>query len=77
MANGNGKQPRTTGEHIVSIYGHVTGLKKELAHLHERLDDNESKHKCTERKLNQIIWALIGGMGSIIALLLTATNFFK
>lgn len=77
MANGNGKQPKTTGEHIISIYGYLTGLKKELTHLHERLDENEKKHDCTEKKLNHIMWALIGGMGSIIAILLTATDLLK
>jgi hypothetical protein len=38
------KRPRTTGEHIVSLYGHVTGLKKDIStiknnhlkHLHRR-----------------------------------------
>jgi hypothetical protein len=24
----NGKSPKTTGEHLVALYGHVTGLKK-------------------------------------------------
>jgi hypothetical protein len=29
----NGKNPKTTGEHLVALYGHVTGLKKILALL--------------------------------------------
>jgi hypothetical protein len=23
----NGKEPRTTGEHIIALYGHITGCK--------------------------------------------------
>jgi hypothetical protein len=26
----NGKEPRTTGEHIVALYGHITGVKKDM-----------------------------------------------
>jgi hypothetical protein len=26
----NGKSPKTTGEHLVALYGHVTGLKKDI-----------------------------------------------
>jgi hypothetical protein len=26
----NGKEPKTTGEHLVALYGHVTGLKKDI-----------------------------------------------
>jgi hypothetical protein len=45
------KRPRTTGEHIVSLYGHVTGLKKDistiknnhLAHMHEDIEKINEK----------------------------------
>ena len=32
--NGNGIQPKTTREHIVSLYGHVKGVKKDINHMH-------------------------------------------
>ncbi len=51
----NGKEPRTTGEHIVALYGHITGIKREINDLHKRHDDNEKKQ-------NHIMWALLGGM---------------
>ena len=28
----NGKPPKTTGEHLVSLYGYVTGFKKQIDH---------------------------------------------
>ena len=31
----NGKEPKTTGEHIVALYGHITGLKRDLKELRE------------------------------------------
>ena len=27
------KNPKTTGEHIVALYGHITGLKKDISNL--------------------------------------------
>jgi hypothetical protein len=47
----NGKKPQTTGEHIVSLYGHVTGLKRDiceiknnhLKHIHEDIDKTAKK----------------------------------
>ena len=45
------KRPRTTGEHIVALYGHVTGLKKSihtiqnnhLKHMHEDIEKINDK----------------------------------
>jgi len=46
----NGKKPQTTGEHIISLYGHVTGVKKDVdnirctqKHIHEDIDKNHGK----------------------------------
>ena len=38
----NGKTPEDTGEHLMALYGHVEGLKKDVNHLHrdiEKLND--------------------------------------
>jgi len=40
------KSPKTTGEHLVALYGHITGLKREifsikknhLGHIHKDID---------------------------------------
>ncbi len=45
------KKPNTTGEHIVALYGHVTGLKKDickiknnnLKHMHEDIEKKAKK----------------------------------
>jgi hypothetical protein len=26
----NGKEPKTTGEHIIALYVHITGVKRDL-----------------------------------------------
>ena len=33
----NGKPPKTTGEHLVSLYGYVQGFKRQIDHLHQDL----------------------------------------
>ena len=33
-----GMKPKTTREHILSLYGHITGVKKDLAHVHEDVE---------------------------------------
>ena len=36
----NGKlQPKSTREHLLSIYGYITGLKKDVKHMHEGIHD--------------------------------------
>ena len=55
----NGKYPKTTGEHIVALYGHITGLKKTQDHMHKDLDG-------MSRKINWFFIALVSGMGAII-----------
>jgi hypothetical protein len=50
----NGKEPKTTGEHIIALYGHITGLKRDLKELRE---ESSQMHK--NLKENLII--LLGG----------------
>ena len=46
IINTMAKQPKTTSEHLISIYGYITGLKREISqiknnhlkHLHEDVD---------------------------------------
>ena len=37
----NGKPPKTTGEHLVSLYGYVQGFKRQIDHLHQDLSKLE------------------------------------
>ena len=41
----NGKPPKTTGEHLVSLYGYVQGFKRQIDHLHQDLSKLERKWK--------------------------------
>tara|TARA_R100001509_G_scaffold126970_1_gene80421 strand:- start:215 stop:445 length:231 start_codon:yes stop_codon:yes gene_type:complete len=66
------KKPRTTGEHIISLYGHIKGLSREikiiktnhLKHMHEDIDKIDSKFD----KLNT--W-IVYGVGAVALVFLT------
>ena len=71
----NGKEPKTTGEHIIALYGHITGVKRDLKEL--RVESSQM-HEKFESKFDKLTWWIIGGLGSTIALLLTlAFNLIK
>jgi hypothetical protein len=71
----NGKKPETTGEHIIALYGHITGVKRDLQELRQESSEMHSKF---ERKFDTLTWWIIGGLGSTIALLLTLSfNLLK
>ena len=65
------KQPKTTSEHLISIYGYITGLKKEINtiknnHLKHMHDDIDKLHG----KIDKISYVLIGGLGATILTIL-------
>ena len=65
------KQPKTTSEHLISIYGYITGLKREIStiknnHLKHMHDDIDRLHG----KINKILYVLIGGLGATILTIL-------
>ena len=65
------KQPKTTSEHLISIYGYITGLKKEINtiknnHLKHMHDDIDKLHG----KMDKILYVLIGGLGATILTIL-------
>lgn len=70
------KKPKTTGEHIISIYGHIKGLNREITHLktnhikHLHQDVNKLDEKL-ESKFNTVINWLVYGLGGVIVLLIT------
>ena len=71
------KRPRTTGEHIVSLYGHITGLKKtittiqnnHLKHLHQDVEKINDK-------FDKLIFWIVGGIGAIALIFLTQVLYF-
>ena len=64
-------EPKNTREHIISLYGHVTGVKKDLyqiknnhlKHMHEDIDKLGGK-------VDKIYWVLLAAVGSVAILLL-------
>ena len=70
----NGKSPKTTGEHLVALYGHVTGLKKDinviktnhLKHIHEDLDEVHKKVERTSGKIDKLLYILVAGLLAIV-----------
>ena len=65
----NGKTPEDTGEHLVALYGHVEGFKKDIKHLH----DDVSK---IEKKVDNMLWCVIGGAFTTIVTLVGLFNLF-
>ena len=58
--------PKTIREHIISLHGHVTGLKKDIAgiknnhlkHLHSTIDKLGGK-------IDRIFWVLLATVGAV------------
>jgi len=52
-------KPKTTREHILSLYGHITGVKKNLTHLHKDVEDLGGK-------IDKIYWVLLTVAGTAV-----------
>ena len=52
-------EPKTTREHIVSLYGHVKGVKKDIAHMHKGIHDLGGK-------IDKIYWVLLTVAGTAV-----------
>ena len=63
--------PKTTREHIISLQGHVTGLKRDISniktnhlkHMHEDIDKLGGK-------VDRIYWVLLAAVGTVALQLL-------
>ena len=71
------KKPRTTGEHIVALYGHITGIKKSV----ENLKSNHIKHlhqdvDKIDKKIDTITNWIIYGLGGFAVVLLGQLLYF-
>ena len=58
-------EPKTTREHIISLYGHVTGVKKDL----HQIKNNHLKHlhEDVEKlggKIDKVYWVLLAAAGT-------------
>ena len=64
------KAPKTTSEHIISLYGYITGLRRDintiknnhLKHMHKDIDE-------LPNKIDRLLYWILGGLGATIATL--------
>ena len=68
------REPKTTGEHIVALYGYIKGLKREIFSIKQ----NHLKHMHTDidklhGKMDRFLYWLLGGLGAIVIALLTTS----
>jgi len=56
-------EPKTTREHIISLYGYITGLKKDVRHMHKGIHELGGK-------IDKIYWVLLGTVGAVSLVLL-------
>jgi len=56
-------EPKTTREHIVSLYGHVKGVKRDINHMHRGIHELGGK-------IDKIYWVLLAAVGAVAILLL-------
>ena len=73
MSKVDGISPEGDREHIISLYGHVTGLQRnievistDVEHLHKDLDKLGGR-------IDIIYWGVITGVGAAVLLLLEST----
>ena len=69
------KQPKTTGEHINALYGHIKGLKSAILNI----KNNDLKHMHADidklhGKVDRLLYWLFGGLGATV---LTIIGIFK
>ena len=64
------KSPKTTNEHIIALYGYITGLRRDvnsiknnhLKHMHKDIDE-------LHNKIDRLLYWILGGLGETIATL--------
>ena len=71
------KKNKTVGEEIISLYGHITWVKKDILHLKnnhlKHLSDSVNK---IEKKVDYIVLYIIAGMGALIITLISLFGQF-
>jgi len=64
------KQPKTTNEHIIALYGYIKGLKAAITNIRT----NDLKHMLGDidrlhNKIDRLLYWLLGGLGATVAAL--------
>ena len=71
------KKAKTTGEHLIALYGHLTGVKREISiiknnhlkHMHSDIDK-------IDQKIDTITNWIIYGLGALAVALLGQVLYF-
>jgi len=68
--------PKTTGEHIIALYGHLKGVKKDIC----TIKNNHLKHMHQDieklgGKIDKIYWVLLAAVGTVAMLLVKEVLF--
>lgn len=71
------KNPKTTGEHIVALYGHIKGLGREiniiktnhLKHMHDDIDK-------IDKKIDSVNKNILYGVGAVALLFIAQVLYF-
>ena len=59
--------PKTTREHIISLQGHVTGLKRDISNI--KTNHLKHMHEDIEKlggKIDKIYWVLLATVGAVV-----------
>ena len=59
-------EPKNTREHIISLYGHITGVRKDIS----QIKNNHLKHIHSDidklgGKVDKIYWVLLATVGTV------------
>ena len=66
----NGKAPETTGEHIVALYGHVTGVKRDVDQMRSTQQHIHADIEKLGGKVDKIYWVLLATVGTVAMFLI-------
>ena len=60
-------EPKNTREHIISLYGHITGLKRDVSQIKNNL--LKHIHEDVEKlggKIDKVYWVLLTAAGTAV-----------
>ena len=56
-------EPKTTREKLISLYGHVRGVKRDIIHMHQDIEKLGGK-------IDKIYWVLLAAVGAVAYLVI-------
>jgi len=64
-------EPKTEREHLISLYGHMTGLKKEVCTIKNNQKHIHDDIEKLGGKIDKIYWVLLAAVGTVAMSFLT------